>query len=579
MLRRCGFRLCQVKAPATVVTHQVLNQATILEDFNLYASNRRMQECVAKYHGEGAAGVEKDTSTLLAYGAYCGSADAMNDAYLANSNLPVFTPFDRQGRRIDSVTFHESYHRLMASGMQNGIPSLAYQRPKGKGQIPRCALNYMHYQLEQGTSCPLTMTYAGVPVLQQSNENGFFDDWIAKLTTPEYDSRDIHISLKRAAMCGMSMTEKQGGSDVRSNTTTATPLSSSGSESQPGAAFVLRGHKWFTSAPMCDAFLTLAQTKEGISCFLVPRWISPTERNLGLRFQRLKNKLGDRSNASSEVEYHDAVGFLLGKLGRGVPTIIEMVNYTRLDCLLGSSALVQAALFQAVNHVSTRSAFGGVLVQKPLMRNVLCDLALEAEANTALAMRVAHCFDCGKEREVFRRIAVAIGKYFVCKRAPSLVYEALECMGGNGYVEDFPMARFYRQSPLNAIWEGSGNVIVLDVFRAVSKDPSTVAAIIQEVRSTEHPVLIATLNDVLSLMRGGDQDAVESQGRVVVETLATLLQAAALFHSNKSIGFEEFVASRFPKSDNGAARRSRLVGTLPYECISKELIERHVPVK
>lgn len=574
MLRRSIAHLCHVKPPATIVTHEVLNQATILEDFNLYTSNRRMQECVAKYHGEGAAGVERDTGLLTQYGAYCGSADAMNDAYLANHNPPVFTPFDRQGRRIDSVTFHESYHRVIGSGMRNSIPSLAYQRPAGKGQVPRCALNYMHYQLEQGTSCPLTMTYAGVPVLKQSNDNGFFNEWITKLTTPEYDARDIHVSLKKSAMCGMSMTEKQGGSDVRSNTTVATPLASSGATDAPGSPFSLRGHKWFTSAPMCDAFLTLAQTKEGISCFLVPRWVSPTERNTGLRFQRLKNKLGDRSNASSEVEYHDAVGFLVGKLGRGVPTIIEMVNYTRLDCLLGSSALVQAALFQAVNHVSTRSAFGGVLVQKPLMQNVLCDLALEAEANTALAMRVAHCFDCGKEREVFRRIAVAIGKYYVCKRAPSLVYEALECMGGNGYVEDFPMARYFRQSPLNAIWEGSGNVIVLDVFRAVSKDPNTVAAIVQEVRSTEHPVLISAMNDAMNLMRGGDQHAIESQGRVVVETLAMLLQASALFHSNKTIGFEEFVASRF-----NANRRARLVGTLPYECLSQELIARHVPVK
>lgn len=581
MLRRCASKWSPIHPPASVVTHEVSNQASILDNFNVYASNRRMQECVAKYHSEGAAGVERDTPLLHKYGAFCGSAESMNDAYIAQSNPPVFTPFDRQGRRIDSVTFHESYHRLMTAGMENGIPSLSHRHPQRKGQVPRCALSYMHYQLEQGTSCPLTMTYAGVPVLQQSNQGGAFTEWIEKLTTPTYDARDIHISLKKSAMCGMSMTEKQGGSDVRSNTTSALPLGSGGDASAPGASYVLRGHKWFTSAPMCDAFLTLAQTKEGLSCFLVPRWVSPTERNLGLRFQRLKNKLGDRSNASSEVEYHDAVGFLVGPLGRGVPTIIEMVNYTRLDCLLGSSALVQAAVYQAVNHVATRSAFGGVLIKKPLMENVLCDLALEAEANTALAMRVAYCFDCGKEREVFRRIAVAIGKYFVCKRAPSLVYEALECMGGNGFVEDFPMARFYRQAPLNAIWEGSGNVIVLDVFRAVSKDPNTVSAIIKEIRSTEHPVLIATMNDVLSLMRGGEQRAVESQGRAVVETLALLLQAAALFHSNKSIGFDEFVSSRFsmPTDTSNTGRRSRLVGTLPFECISDKLIERHIPVK
>lgn len=572
MLRRT-LQTRTLVVPTTAVTHEVMNQATILENFNAFSSNRRLQECLHKYHTSPQR-ITDDVKALGEYGRFVGSADAMNDAYLANHNPPVFTPFDRQGRRIDAVTFHESYHRLLSTAMASSVPSLAYRRPPSEGgQVTRCALSYMHYQLEQGTSCPLTMTYACVPVLQQSNQNGFFTSYIEKLIAPSYDARDIHVSLKTSAMCGMSMTEKQGGSDVRSNTTAATPLDSGAAADQPGAPYTIRGHKWFTSAPMCDMFLTLAQTSKGLSCFLIPRWVSPQERNTGLRFQRLKNKMGDRSNASSEVEYHDAIGFLVGPSGHGVRTIIEMVGLTRLDCLLGSAALMQVATFHAVQHTTGRRAFGGPLVEKPLMRNVLCDLAIEAEASTALAMRLAYAFDT-PQLDTFRRVAVAIAKYYVCKRAPSVVYEALECMGGNGYVEDFPLARYFRQSPLNAIWEGSGNVIVLDVFRAMTKDPNTVSALVKEIRSTENPTLISKLNDVLSLMRGMEPDLVEAQGRIVVETLAKLLQAAALYHSNKEIVFPQFVTSRFGND----GMHSVLLGTLPPIAMHQDIIERHFPV-
>lgn len=576
MLRNSVGLLCRAPNLKSIVTHDVFNQSPILEDFNLFTSNRRLQECVAKYQPQSDFKTA-DLEHLTAYGKYGGSASAMTDAFLANANGPQFTPFDRQGRRIDSVTFHESYHRLMRAGMEGSVPSLAYNRPKGHGQVPRCALSYMHYQLEQSTGCPLTMTYAGVPVLQQANTNGFFNDWIAKLTTPQYDDRDCHISLKNSAMCGMSMTEKQGGSDVRSNTTTATPLATGAVAEAPGAPYALNGHKWFTSAPMCDGFLTLAQTSKGLSCFLIPRWLQPGEKNVGLRFQRLKNKLGDKANASSEVEYHNAVGYLVGSVGHGVRTIIDMVNLTRLDCLLGSAALGQAALFHATHHANHRNAFGGRLLEKPLMRNVLSDIALEVEASTALAMRLAHAFECD-EQDTFRRIAVAIGKYYVCKRSPSVVYECLECMGGNGYVEDFPLARYFRQSPLNAIWEGSGNVIVLDVFRAMQKDPKTVSALVQEVRSTEHPVMISVLNDCLAELTHADPDIVQGQGRALVETLATLLQASALYHSNKDIAFEEFVASRFGNGIGSTTRRCQLFGTLPHESVNADLITRHIPL-
>jgi putative acyl-CoA dehydrogenase len=428
----------------------------------------------------------------------------------------------------------------------------------------------MHYQLEQGTSCPLTMTFAGVPVLEGSNANGAFTEWIAKLTAPHYDARDVHISLKRSAMMGMSMTEKQGGSDVRSNTTTAEPVSLERAE-EFGSPYKIVGHKWFTSAPMCDGFLTLAYTREGLTCFLIPRWLSPTERNTGLRFQRLKNKLGDRSNASSEVEYHGAVGYLVGKRGHGVRTIIEMVNLTRLDCLLGSGALMQAALFHAVSHTVHRKAFGSALADKPLMRNVLTDLAIEAEAATALGMRVAHSFD-DPSLDPYRRLAVAIGKYFVCKRSPAFVYEALECMGGNGYVEDFPLSRYFRQSPLNAIWEGSGNVIVLDIFRALAKDPAGLQAIVSEIESTGHPILRSRVHELIDALRKANVEA-EMQGRALAEGFARLLQASALYHSNRDVVYHEFVESRIT-----AERPGTMFGTLRSDLVNPAIMDRHMPV-
>ena len=428
----------------------------------------------------------------------------------------------------------------------------------------------MHYQLEQGTSCPLTMTYACLPVLVAANTNGAFDEWIARLKSGLYDKRDIHIHGKTGATCGMSMTEKQGGSDVRSNTTKAVFADKLRGKADPGARYELTGHKWFTSAPMCDAFLTLAYTGEGMSCFLVPRWVGPEERNAGLRFQRLKNKVGDKSNASSEVEYHGAAGYLVGDLGHGIRTIIEMVNHTRLDCLLGSAGLMQMAMFHAVNHAKHRAAFGGTLLSKPLMKNVLCDLALECEGATALAMRVARAFD-NSSLENYKRLAVAIGKYYVCKRAPAVVYECLECLGGNGYVEDFPLARYLRQSPLNAIWEGSGNVIVLDIFRAVAREPASLEAVVEDIISTKHPILVHEVKAVLQdIHRGGTE--LEMAGRVVAERLAILLQASALFHTGPARDvFEAFVKSRI--SD----KRLALFGTIDRSCVSDVLLHRHEP--
>jgi putative acyl-CoA dehydrogenase len=560
-------------------THDVFNQVPFMEGYNAFASNASLRSAVAAF----APG--KRTDCLSAYGRCVGDADFIAHARDANEREPVWTPFDRQGRRIDTAKFCESYHALMDLAISRRVPSHAWCDGNGQpgSQVVRCALSYMHYQLEQGTGCPLTMTYAAVPPLRAWSPNGEFSMWVEKLTSGKYDRRDIAASEKTGVTCGMSMTEKQGGSDVRANTTTATKIDIPSSEwnvAPKAEAYSLTGHKWFTSAPMCDAFLTLAktETRDGaLSCFLVPRWLAPGRRNVGLRFQRLKAKLGDKSNASSEVEYHGAVGFLVGKVGRGVPTIIEMVNHTRLDCLVGSAALMQVALANAVHHTSHRQAFGGLLAEKPLMANVLTDLALEVEGATALAMRVAAAFD-DPAQEQYKRIATAIGKYYVCKRTPAFVYESLECLGGNGYVEEFPLARFYRQAPLNAVWEGSGNVIVADVFRAINGNPAAMEALADEVKSVDDPVISKSFASVVSEMKASASDgSLEMRGRSVVEHLALVLEACAVVKASLPPSVTKaFLASRLGDGTRGTARPAQF-GTLAPEWVQPEIIARHRP--
>ena len=604
MMRRTIFSL----SSSTVVgvgTHSVFNQAAILEDFDPHRSNARMVDALKHFNG----------GDVSEFAKWCGSATAQKEAAWANNVSPTFTPFDLQGRRIDSVEFIPAYHTLLAKARSLSVPSLPYEVDPTTGvravrgsperrskQVTRCALSMLHYQLEQGTGCPLTMTYAGAPVLEQAllganatNPDGTarIKTWLDKLTAKGYDSTDAFIDSKSSVMMGMSMTEKQGGSDVRSNTTEATPLieGDDAAAGALGAPYRLVGHKWFTSAPMSDGFLTLAYTGTGkdrqLSCFLVPRWVKEGERNAGLRFQRLKNKMGDKSNASSEVEYYNAAGFLVGARGTGVRTIVEMVNHTRLDCLAGSAALMQIAVLRAVSHTCGRSAFGTVLRDQPLMQNVLCDLILESEAASALAFRCAAAFDYTPD-EAYRRLAVAVGKYYVCKRAPSVVYEALECFGGNGYVEDFPMARYFRQSPLNAIWEGSGNVIVLDVFRALGKPEQAAAAmkaVMAEALFTNNEALISYTKGVISevevLLKGlyaaaakkdkAQAAQVEMQGRVVAERLAIALLASALGGYGDRAVFDAFVESRI------VSRPSAFFGTLPPRCVRPEFIDRFVP--
>jgi putative acyl-CoA dehydrogenase len=557
-----------------VITHEVTNQAPFLENYNTFLSNQALIASIKSFNRG-----RDDTKSLTEYGGICGKAENLDAAKEINEREPIFVPFDKQGRRVDQVRFVPAYHHIMNLAITHRIPSLSWT---GGSTVSRCAASYLHYQFECGTSCPLTMTYAAVPPLKANSPNGEFSHWVTKLTSGQYDGRDVAASEKQGVTVGMSMTEKQGGSDVRANTTRAESIAPADVPAEWDAApkaqaYRLVGHKWFTSAPMCDGFLTLAKTEEGLGCFLVPRWLSPSEKNTGLRFQRLKTKLGDKSNASSEVEYLGAVGFLVGKLGRGVPTIIDMVNHTRLDCLVGSAALMQAALAQAVHHTTYREAFGGKLADKPLMANVLTDLALEAEGATALAMRVAASFDDPKQ-EAFKRIATAIAKYYVCKRAPALVYECLECLGGNGYVEDFPLARYYRQAPLNAVWEGSGNVIVGDVFRAMQSSPVTVDALQHEVSAVGNGVITATFDDVLATMKQATKDGTaETVGRVFVEKLALVLEACAVvrLEGTPQILKDAFISSRL---GSGSATRHAQFGTLEPKFVSSEIFGRHRPI-
>ena len=569
-------RLAVLTSQLGIVTHSVSNQVPPLTNFNSFLSNAQLRESLQHYAAKlGAGNADAVGASCVEFGSFCGSACALQDASLSNTFTPQFVPLSETGHRIDSVQFHESYHRLMAKGTEAGVSDGAIHAKPWEA-LSLAVIGYLHFELEQGTACPLTMTRAGVHVLHRYNSSGVFSEWIAKLTARVYDSRDVHISLKKGTTLGMSMTEKQGGSDVQANTTVATlVIATSPDDAALQNLYSLRGHKWFTSAPMCDAFLTLAVVEgKGLSCFLVPRWVAPTVRNTGFRVQRLKNKLGDRSNASSEVEYHGALGYLVGPVGQGVRVIIEMVVHTRLGCMIGSSALMEASLRAAIHHSSHRSAFGDVLLRKPLVKNVLCDLALEVEACTALSMRVSYAFKV-PSLELYARIASAVGKYYISKRAPAAVYECLECLGGNGFVEDFPLARFYRQAPLNAIWEGSGNVMVLDVFRAFQKSPLVGEAMLADVRETGDSRLISLVPLVLGRFEKKGLKETEGDGRAVVEDMALLLLASALWHTAPRNVYNAFVATRVIGTTGG---QRAFFGALPHEHVIEALIQRHAPV-
>jgi putative acyl-CoA dehydrogenase len=530
-------------------THEVLNQPPPLVDYDV-AADAALLAGVAR---EGAPWAVGDLHRL---GKLAGTAEPQRWADEANRYEPRLVTHDRYGHRIDEVEFHPAWHQLMAVAVGEGLAGAAWADERAGAHVARAAGLYVWSQVEAGHSCPITMTCAVVPALRNSPELAAIYEPL--LTSREYDPGLRTPATKRGLLAGMGMTEKQGGSDVRANTTSA--------ERQADGTWRLRGHKWFTSAPMCDLFLVLAQAPEGLSCFLVPRVLPNGERNT-FRIQRLKDKLGNRSNASSEPEFDDTVAWLVGDEGRGVHTIIEMVAMTRLDCVTGSASGMRAALSQAIHHTRHRSAFGRVLAEQPAMTNVLADLAVESEAAVTLAMRLAGAADRGERP--FQRLAVAIGKYWVCKRQPAVVGEALECLGGNGYVEESGMPRLFRDSPLNSIWEGSGNVQVLDVLRTIRKDPDGLTAYVEEAElaaGSDHR-LDAAIGELKTRLTHVD----ESQARRLVERMALVLQGSLLVRHAPGEVADAFCASRLG-GDWGHA-----LGTLPQRAATTAIVERAAP--
>lgn len=513
-------------------THEVQNQPPPLLDYNMFTSDVALMEGVRR------EGAEWDEEQLIEVGRVTGSEEMIRYGFEANESSPVLHTHDRYGHRIDEVAFHPAWHALMSASVSWGTHASPWRDPKPGAHVARAATSYMLSQVEAGHGCPISMTYASIPVLRTQPELAV--EWEPRLTSLSYDPGLRSPAEKRGILCGMAMTEKQGGSDVRANTTRAQPEAMSG----PGNTYRITGHKWFCSAPMCDIFLVLAQAPHGLSCFLLPRVLSDGTRN-SFSIQRLKSKLGNRSNASSEIEFDNAWAVLIGEEGRGVRTIVEMVNYTRLDCVIGTSALMRQAVAQATHHAAHRSAFGRQLIAQPLMRNVLADLALESEAATALALRLARACDnaaMDEQESHIKRLGTALAKYWVSKRGPVHIGEALECLGGNGYVEESIMPRLYREAPLNSIWEGSGNVNCLDVLRALSKEPRTLDAYFAEIGGVQHPLLraaIARLQQEFTHL-----DDIEWRARWVVEQLALVLQAALLLKSGNAQVAEAFCLSR-----------------------------------
>ncbi|MFM9448739.1 acyl-CoA dehydrogenase family protein [Streptomyces acidiscabies] len=542
--------------PAPSATHDVTNQPPPLAPYDASADPALLEGL----RREGAAWAEADVRAL---GRRAGGVEAQEWGALANRHEPSLRTHDRYGHRVDEVDFHPSWHSLMDVAVSEGLAGSAWADDRPGAHVARTAGGLVWNHTEAGHGCPVSMTYAAVPALRHQPD-------LAKVYEPLLTARAYEPGLrvpteKRGILAGMGMTEKQGGSDVRTNTTTATPTA------EPGV-YVLRGHKWFTSAPMCDVFLVLAQAPDGLSCFLVPRVLPDGTRN-PFRIQRLKDKLGNRSNASSEPEFDGTAGWLVGPEGQGVKTIIDMVNCTRLDCVMATATLMRKTLVEAGHHVRHRTAFGARLLDQPLMRNVLADLALESEAATTLTLRLAGAADRAARGDAgeraFRRLATAVGKYWVTKRGPAFTAEALECLGGNGYVEDSGMPRHYREAPLLSIWEGSGNVNALDVLRALTRDPATAEAYDAELALSRGAD--ARLDAAHARVRRLAASASPSQARRVVETMALTLQASLLVRYAPAAVADAFCASRLD-GDWGHS-----FGTLPDSADLTAILDRALP--
>ena len=534
-----------------------LNQPPPLVDYNLFDADAPLREALEREGGSWAQDMVRELGRLA------GTEEAIAWGFQANANPPQLRTHDRFGNRIDEVEFHPAWHRLMEVAINHGLHALPWREPRPGAHAARAAAFYVWSQVEGGHGCPVSMTYAAVPALRQQPE--LAAEWEPLMTTLDYDPGLRPHSTKRGVLFGMAMTEKQGGSDVRANTTRATRNGADG-------AYQVSGHKWFCSAPMCDAFLVLAQAPGGLSCFLIPRVLPDGSRN-AFHIQRLKDKLGNRSNASSEIELESATAWLIGEEGRGVRTIIQMVNHTRLDCIIGSASLMRQAVAQATHHAAHRSVFGRLLSEQPLMVNVLADLAVESEATTVLMMRLAGALDHAADSTEahFRRLALAVGKYWTCKRAIPLVAEALECLGGNGYVEESIMPRLYREAPLNSIWEGSGNVNTLDVLRAMDREPESVTAFIAEVEEARgsDPRLDRSVDELKNELSNGG--GAEAGARRLVERMAIALQGSLLVRHGDPAVADAFCASRLG-GDWGHS-----FGTLPSGLELDSIVQRHRP--
>ncbi|HEV3085713.1 MAG TPA: isovaleryl-CoA dehydrogenase [Candidatus Elarobacter sp.] len=541
----------------TNATHEVSNQPPPLQGYDVAAADAALLEGVRR---EGAGW---DEDGLHELGTLAGSEEAIAWGFEANRFTPELRTHDRYGNRIDEVAFHPSWHRLMEVAVSHGLHGAPWREPREGAHVARAARFYVWSQVEAGHGCPISMTYAAVPVLRRRADLAALFEPV--LTSNEYQPELLPLREKRGALCGMAMTEKQGGSDVRANTTRAEPFD--------GDTYALTGHKWFCSAPMSDAFLVLAQAPEGLTCFFLPRVLPDGTRN-AFRIQRLKDKLGNRSNASSEVEFDQALALRVGDEGRGVATIIEMVTHTRLDCIAGSASLMRQAFAQAAHHARHRRAFGALLADQPLMRNVLADLAIESEAATALLLRLARAVDRSDDpRETaFARLGIALGKYWVCKRAPAHAAEALECLGGNGYVEESVMPRLYREAPLNSIWEGSGNVNALDLLRALAKAPASLDAYFDEIALAAGAD--ARLDRAAASLRAelaAGNASMQASARRIVERMALVLQASLLVRGSTPEAADAFCAARLG-GEGGLA-----FGTLPAGAAMGAILDRAWP--
>ena len=530
----------------TWMTHQISNQFDEKQDYNLFTTDQVLQEILTRYGSQ-------DQTVLTELGQVAGSAEYYSYADQANRHTPILHAFDARGRRKDCIEFHPAWHQWMAFNRQHAVHAHPFLAPQSKSAwVDWAARFYLSGQVECGSLCPTAMTLGSIPLLQREPE--LWEKIGSQLLSTEYDPRDLPIAQKKSIWLGMGMTEKQGGSDVRANQTLARPVATAGR----GQAYLLTGHKWFFSAPMCDAHLVVAQTEQdGLACFFVPRWLEDGSKNT-VQVQRLKEKVGNRSNSSSEVEFQEAWGIMIGEVGRGIPTIIEMANYTRLTCSVGSSAMLRQALVQCLAYTRQRKAFGKHLAEQPLMQAVLVDLALETEAAVQLSFHLANCYAQEDAlSEVWKRVMTPAAKFWICKRAVELTGEMMEVFGGNGYVDAGIMARIFKEAPVNTIWEGSGNVMCLDVLRAIQREPESIQLLFQSFAQVakHQPVLQQELQQLTQLFQQSP-DALQFMARSLVSRLVILAQAVLLQQYAPAYVAEAFIQSRYQ------AFHGRVVGML-----------------